>query len=217
MEKNAGSTVGGSGSIELSADGKYRWIYEYDLFKNPGIFILLVKAFSIAVAALIAFMLLLMVPDLVEGYAGADDVLGTLRMGGIFLLLFLSLAVVGYLVYAAMMGGKYCALFTMDEEGVEHRQLPKQFKKAQAVGALNVLAGLASGSPTQVGIGLTSARQSMGSSFDHVRSVKGSRFTHTIKVNELLGKNQVYVESADYDFVFGFIRDHCPNAKKVRG
>ena len=57
---------------------------------------------------------------------------------------------------------------------------------------------------------------STSSDFANVRSVKGSRALRVIKVNEPLAKNQVYVEPADYDFVFGFIRDHCPNAH-VRG
>ena len=35
---------------------------------------------------------------------------------------------------------------------------------------------------------------------------------HVIKANEPLATNQVYAESEDYDFAFGYIRDRCPNA-----
>lgn len=50
-----------------------------------------------------------------------------------------------------------------------------------------------------------------------MRSIKGSRALQVIKVNEPLMKNQVYVEPSDYDFAFGYIVSHCPNATKVKG
>jgi len=31
-----------------------------------------------------------------------------------------------------------------------------------------------------------------------------------IKVSEPFSKNQVYCRKEDFDFVLGFIRDHCP-------
>ena len=105
----------------------------------------------------------------------------------------------------------------MDDEGVTHKQLPREFKKAQVVAGLNVLAGLAGGNLSQMGMGiLVSKHDTTSSTFSSVRSVKGSRALRVIKVNEPLSKNQVYVEPTDYDFVLGFIRDHCPNAK-VKG
>ncbi|MBQ9001947.1 MAG: hypothetical protein IJ087_08855, partial [Eggerthellaceae bacterium] len=92
-----------------------------------------------------------------------------------------------------------------------------EFKKAQVVAGLNVLAGLVAGNLSQMGMGiLTATHDATVSTFSSVRSVKGSRALHVIKVNEPMAKNQVYVEPGDYDFVFGYIRDHCPNAQ-VRG
>ena len=198
--------------------GVYRWVYEFNLWTNPTIVLTVVKVFVCAIVGLGIFMLILRIPDFVNGYADASDVAFVFQLMGIMALIFLVLTATGYAIYAIMMGGKYCALFEMDEEGIEHRQFPKQVEKAQAIGMLNVLAGLATGKPGQVGMGmLTASRESSSSTFAAVRSIKGSRRLNVIKVNEPLMKNQVYVEPEDYDFVFGYIRDHCPNAKKVRG
>ena len=195
-------------------DGVYRWVYEFNLYKNPTILFTVLKILIGIVVIGLVIMLACMIPDLMRGYAGSNDVLETLRFGGLFVLLFVVLTVVGYLVYALMHGGKYCVVFAMDDEGIMHKQLPRQYEKAQIIGVLNVLAGLAGGNVTQIGVGLvTSTRDSLSSSFQSVRSVKGSRALRVIKVNEPLAKNQVYVEPEDYDFVFGFIRDHCPNAR----
>ena len=204
-------------NILKDEQGVYRWVYEFNLWTNPTILFTVAKVFLIAFAVVMAFLLLLLVPDLVGGTLHSWEVEGTLHMGGIFLAVVAGLTLIGYVAYAVMQGGKYCAMFTMDENGIEHRQLPREFKKAQVVGALNVLAGLASGKPAQVGLGIdTATRNTMTSTFDSVRSVKGSRALRVIKVNEPFAKNQVYVSPEDYDFVFGYIRDHCPNAR-VRG
>ena len=205
-------------SIKLCPDGSYRWVYEFNLWTNPTILFTVLKIFIGIVVGIGAFMVILLVPDLVRGYADANDIAETLRFAGMLALIFVGLAIVGYAVYAIMMGGRYCVVFEMDESGIEHRQLPKQVEKAQVIDALNVLAGLATGKPGQVGVGILSAsRDASTSTFESMKSIKGSRLLRVIKVNEPLTKNQVYVEPEDYDFVFSYIRDRCPNAEKVKG
>ena len=200
-------------SIVVDEDGVYRWVYEFNLFTNPTILLTIIKIFLGIIAALIVFGIVLLIPDLVQGYAGAEDVAGMFVSGGGIALLFIVLTIVGYVIYAFMNGGKYCVVFTMDDEGITHKQLPKEFKKAQVIGALNVIAGVASGNLSQTGLGiLTATHDTTSSNFASVRSVKGSRALRVIKVNESMAKNQVYVEPGDYDFVFGYIRDRCPNA-----
>lgn len=204
-------------NIVKDDEGVYRWVYEFSLFRNPTILFTVLKIFLGILVGLIVFMLILLIPDLVEGYADLSDVLSTLRLGGILALVFIGLTVVGYVVYAIMQGGKYCVVFTMYEEGIEHRQLPKQFKKVQVVSGLNILAGLATGNLSQMGMGiLTATHDKTTSTFEAVRSIKGSRALRVIKVNEPFAKNQVYVNKEDYDFVFSYIAERCPNAK-VKG
>ncbi|MBQ9069003.1 MAG: hypothetical protein IJ131_08090 [Eggerthellaceae bacterium] len=205
--------MGSSGSIVSDGNGTYRWVHELNLFTNPTILLTVLKVFIGIVVGLGAFMLALLVPDLVRGHADSNDAIGTLHMTGLLALLFVALTIVGYFAYALMQGGTYCVVFTMDERGIIHKQLPRQFEKTQVLNGLNVLAGLAAGNLSQMGMGILNAtHDTTVSDFASVRSVKGSRALHVIKVNESLSKNQVYVDPEDYDFVFGFIRDHCPNA-----
>ncbi len=200
-------------SIVVDEDGVYHWVYEFNLFTNPTILLTVIKIFLGIIVALIVFGIVLLIPDLVQGYAGAEDVAGMFLSGGGMAFLFIVLTIIGYVIYALMNGGKYCVVFTMDDEGVTHKQLPKQYKKAQVISALNVFAGAASGNLSQMGMGiLTATHDTTSSSFASVRSVKGSRALRVIKVNEPLAKNQVYVEPGDYDFVYDYIVAHCPNA-----
>ena len=52
------------------------------------------------------------------------------------------------------------------------------------------------------------------SDFASVRSVQPYKSRNLIKVNELLSKNQVYVNAEYFDFVYDYIRSHCPKLNK---
>ena len=102
----------------------------------------------------------------------------------------------------------------MDEKGINHEQIPDQAKKARKLGMVTAAAGALSGKPAMVGLGISSAaRTSMYSSFDKVRSVQRRKSRNLIKVNELLFKNQVYVRDEEFDFVYDYIKSHCPKVK----
>ena len=199
--------------IVQDKDGAYRWVYEFNLFKNPTILLTVLKILLGIIAVGVVILLASMLPGLTRGTASGEDILEALRFGGLLMAFFFALTCVGYAVYAIMQGGKYCVVFTMDEHGIVHKQLPRQYKKAQVASALNVVAGIVAGNPGQVGLGITSNRDSLTSDFSAVTSVKGSRTLQVIKVNEPLAKNQVYVERDDYDFVFDYIVEHCPQAR----
>ena len=206
------------GNIVKDEKGVYRWVYEFSLWRNPAILITILKIFLAIMVGMGAFLLALRIPDFASGAADAGDMVGILQLTGGMLALMAVLTLVGYALYAVMQGGKYCVVFTMDEHSILHKQLPQQFEKSQVASVLNVIAGLAGGRPGQAGIGIiTATHDATRSDFDAVRSIVGSRALCTIKVNEPHAKNQVYVDPEDYDFVFGFIRDHCPNATKVKG
>ena len=103
-------------------------------------------------------------------------------------------------------------LFEMDEHHIA--QILSQAKKAQAIGMITAAVGVLSGKPTMAGLGIsTAARTDMSSNFSSVRSVKPYRHRNLIKVNELFFKNQVYVRDEDFDFVYEYIKSHCPRIK----
>ena len=201
-------------NIYLCPDGKYRWIYEYRMLRNPAVLITVMKVLLLSLGIVMGFSLIV---SLVSGdfrYWTGSDFLSFLRMFLIILLGMLVLGVISYLILAAVYGWSYQVLFTMDEEGVEQKQMKKDFKKAQAVGWLSAAAGLAAGSAGGIGAGLLAAsRDSSSSAFRQVRKVKVVRRRHVIYLNQMLEHNQVYAEEADFDFVEGFIKERCVNAK----
>ena len=170
-----------SKNITFDSDGVYRWAYELNLYKNPTILFLIWKIFGGILLALWLFMVVL---EVIDDNLSLDN-LFELTVGLLlFSLGFGLICLLGYLLYALIMGGKYCVLFEMDD---------------------NAMAGR----PGVVGTGmLAGARTSMYTSFADVRSVESCPGRNLIKVNELLNKNQVYAEDEDFDFVLNFIRAH---------
>ncbi|MCR4602364.1 MAG: hypothetical protein K5683_02370 [Prevotella sp.] len=198
--------------VKLYPDGKYHWIHEVSLFKNPAILFDVYKVFGITLA--ICFFLFLFIFLLADGFSW-EAVVTPLKIIGVMALIFLVLVPLGYLLYAAMSGGKYGAHFIMDETGIVHQQAPQSQKVAKRIGFLTALAGIAGKRPGVVGTGImASSRTSMRSSFDSVKSVKAIKWLNMIKVNETLEHNRVYVNGEDFDFVYNFISSHCPKAKK---
>ena len=200
-------------NICLGTDGKYHWYYEFKLMKNPTILFVLWKIFFWIFVVMWAF---LSIVNSIQGHFNMKDFLDFSK---IFLLILVgveALVAVAYLLYAAMQGFKYCVMFEMDSTGVTHTQMPRQFKKAQAASLVLILAGMAAKNPGAVGQGmLAGARNSMVSSFSHVKSIEIFRKRNVIKVNERFNKNQVYACDRDFDFVVDYIKSHVNGKCKV--
>ena len=205
-----------SENIYQCSDGKYRWIYEYDMLRNPALLITILKVMSLSFGIVLLFLILINLIDGSFRYWDADTFAGFFRGFLLLLLFMLALSVVAYLIVAGIYGWKYMVLFTMDEQGVEHRQMKKQFEKAQAIGWLTAAAGALSGNIGRVGTGILAAtRDSSVSIFKKVSLVRSVRRRHTIYVNQGLFHNQVYAETPDFDFVRDYIIHRCVNAKRV--
>lgn len=201
-----------SENIRLCLDGVYRWTYEMSMLRNPTIMISVWKVLGISFGVVFLF-------DLIVSLFGGDlkttdDIL---RIGRFFLILagiFLVLSVISYIILAALYGWKYQVLFEMTEDYVKHIQMPKQFKKAEAIGWLTSFAGALTGKPYMVALGYNVAvKNAKTSEFARVEIVKVRRKRNTIHVDYLLDKNQVYAEDADFDFLEKFILDRCVKAK----
>ena len=190
-------------NVYFCPDGKYRWNYEFNMLTNPAILITTLKVMALSFG--IVALLIIIFSGGISGWTDPDD----LKIIVILILVLAVISVLAYLIVAAMYGWKYQVLFEMDEAGVNHIQMKSQFKKAEAMGWLVALAGAAAGRPTVAGAGMLSAtRSSMYTKFSAVRKVKENRGRHTIYVNELLSRNQVYAEDADFDFVLNYIKSH---------
>ena len=202
-------------NIYLCPDGVYRWYYEFPMLKNPTILFTVYKVLGLSLG--IVYLLITAINGIQDIFNGWEDVWGLTKVFLILAAIFAVLGAVGYLIIAAVYGGKYLVLFEMTDEYVRHTQLPKQFKKAQALGLLTAMAGLAGGRPSAAGAGiLAAAKNSTTTEFKNVRTVRASKRRSTVRVSQLLGKNQIYADGGDFDFVRDYIVTRCGNAK-VKG
>jgi hypothetical protein len=199
--------------VMLCKDGKYRWIHEVNMFKNPSILFDVWKVLGITMLIVIVIVGFILV------ISGDLDVDGMLGMGKAMLItaaIMAVLSIIGYLVYALIAGGKYIVLFTLDEKEVVHQQMPRSAKKGQIIGDLAILAGLATGRMGTIGTGmLAKSRTSMTTTLSDVKRLTPYPRMSMIKVNETLSKNCVYVCKEDFFLVYNFLCEHCMNAKKA--
>lgn len=200
-------------TIQQGKDGKYRWVYEMNLYKNPTILLLILKIFAWIIFGMWIFLVILQAFDSLHFW---DDFVGVTKAMLLTLVIILAVCTLGYYVYTIIMGGKYCVMFEMDEQGVLHKQLTRQAKKAHVLSALTVLSGAAAGNVGTMGTGLLAARTSMYSNFSSVKSIEAYPKRHVIKVNAPLNYNQVYADEQDFDWVLQFINEHTNNKKKKR-
>ncbi len=198
-------------SIIRCADGKLRWTYELGLFSNPVIIILCIKIFFWVLVVIWAFINVISF----DNYDYWPETF--LSIGKVFLIAIpcvFALVAISYLIYALIMGGKYCTIFEMDDRGINHIQMPKPYKKAHVIGFITSLTGALAGNISATGAGLLSiGRQSMFSKFDTVRRIKALKRKGTIKVNGTLLHNQIYAPPEAFDFVLNFMINRCPKAK----
>ncbi|NLM07459.1 MAG: hypothetical protein GX215_00750 [Clostridiales Family XIII bacterium] len=198
-------------NVHKCPKGKYYWLHETNLYRNPTFLFLMWKIFFFIWLAVATFIMILA--------AWGDDLFEALRNIGLplfYVLIFvLVLITFSYWVYALIMGGKYSVLFEMDEKGVTHTQLPKQFEKAQNLAALATLTGVAAKNSGTVGAGLLVANgQSMRTDFKRLRAIKASRRKSTIKLRSSdLMHNQIYTAPEDFDFVLDFIQARSSQAR----
>lgn len=197
--------------IEQGNDGIYRWVYELKLLKNP---VILFTVWKILVGIFVGIWLLITLLSAGDKGFWFNGFWKETKGFLLLIMAILLLSTVAYLGYALVMGGKYCVLFEMDEKGVRHTQVPKQFSKAQVLSLITILSGVAAENVGTIGTGLLSgSRQSMYSEWATVKSIGVYPRRNLIKVNALLNKNQVYVEDDDFEFVRQYIRSHCQEAK----
>ena len=197
-----------SPNITLCTDGKYRWTYEVSLYRDPSIFLLVWK---ILFCIFLLIFSIIFISDFISW--GTQHLASNLKFLFWFLTGMTALTLVSYLLYAAIMGGKYRVLFEMDEKGVSHIQLPEQAKKARILSALTVLAGSLARRPATVGIGMNSTRTEMHSEFSRVRRIEPCPRSHVIRLKGLLAHNQVYAGPEDFAFVLDYITSRCPVSK----
>ena len=196
-----------SENVKKCDDGTYRWVYEFNMLKNPIILLSLQKMFLFILVGMWVVFGIFKIEN--EGLVGAF-VAQTKELLIPAVVLFV-LSILGYLLLACIYGFKYCVLFEMNETGIRHIQMKKQYKKAQALGWLAAMMGIAAGKPGMAGTGLLAAtKNEQATEFRIVKRMRAFRAFHTIKLDGRLNHNQIYAEPEDYDFVLDYISKRIP-------
>lgn len=210
VERKAAREERISDNITLCEDGKYRWVYEMSLFKNPTVFFLVWRILFFVLVGMFVFLTLVESGGINfwwDGFLTNAVVFGYIMIG------MTAVSILGYLLYAAVMGGKYIVEFEMDEKGINHKQIASQARKAQKLGKVTSVAGAATGRFSVIGAGMSAQRTSMYSDFSSTKKVRAYPRRNLIKVNGTLSHNQVYAAKEDFEFVKDFILSHCDNLK----
>ena len=196
-----------SENIKKGDDGTYCWVYEFNMLKNPMILLGLLKMFLfILIGMWVVFGLFRIGRD---GFVGAF-VAQTKELLIPAAVLFV-LSILGYILLACIYGWKYCVLFEMNETGIRHIQMKKQYKKAQAIGWIAAMMGIATGKPGMAGTGLLAmAKNEQATEFRIVKRMRAFRAFHTIKLDGRLNHNQIYTQPEDYEFVLDYISRRIP-------
>ena len=188
MSKNMQTT------IARSPDGKYRWTYEMSVITNPTIFLTVWKILAVISAFIFLFIF-------ISDISHTDRLPNDLKFFAIYLVGMTAMVWIGCLIYSLIIGGKYCAEFEMDENGITHRQAEWQAKKLQKAMRFSLRYR-------------TMTRTEISSDFSRVRRIKAYPRRNTIKLDEPFAHNQIYVSDEDFEFVRQFIIIHCSNLKE---
>ena len=96
--------------VQLCPDGKYRWAYEVNMYRNPTIFYVIANMF------LICYLVCVVLFSVINFCLDEEVLSSILMLTGVFLFLFL-ITIPAYLAIAAIMGGTYAALFVITAKG----------------------------------------------------------------------------------------------------
>ena len=202
--------------VSHDQDGKYRWTYVLNMYRNPAILVVVLKIIGglFSIPFIIDLIRTAVRGDWANAW-GENIWDSSLKIWLVVWVVFIVISLLAYLIVAWTYGGKYIVHFTMDEKTLVHETEPAQASKARKLGMATVIVGAAARRPGTMGAGmLAAARTKSTSTLASVRRIIPRRRYNLIKVNQLLERNQVYVPDEDYDFVLSFLFDHCPEAKR---
>lgn len=202
--------------VTLCEDGTYRWIYDFNMYKNPTILFTVYKVmfFSVAIVGILIFFFSLISGNLewppFKNFNWDNSKYGIIVMG-FFLFV---LPPIAYLIVAKIYGGKYMVLFEMDDNSITFHQMEQTFQKSQAISWVTGFLGAASGNLSMTGLSMVNAtRQSMTSEYEKVRRIIPVKRRGLIKVNHRFLHNQIYVCQEDFDFVLSYLREKTAGGK----
>ena len=183
-----------------STDGKYRWVYEENRWKDPYVLTALAGRLA-GIGAGIGLVLLLF--RLSEGTASAI-------LSGLPLMLGLAAcgALVGLACHAGsalLQGGSCCTLYTMDETMVSRQQVDGRADKQKVVRVVSEWVG----GQSYPELTFKKAEQAR---FDDVRSIRPNRKRSCIRLGGAYACDLIRAEPQQMDFLLEHLNVYCPQA-----
>lgn len=170
-------------------NGTYTWQYDLDMKENKSVFSVTLMAVLGSLLPIFLFLVYLSVKDGVS----PDDLLMTLMITGGTLLVILLITVFAYKLVSTSYGGTYRMLFRMDETGIGFRRISGRAETEETVTDRYRMDGY--------------------SDFAKVRKIRCKRESNLIYVISSFLINMIYVPEKDYDFVYRYICERCPQAR----
>jgi hypothetical protein len=175
-------------------DGKLRWSYTLNLWRQPFMLYTALGATS-GVAASFG-LLVCFVRMGMDGFASA----------AVLLIMGLS-----YLILCLLYKGKYTMQFEMDEAGILHTEALGQQKKSRRLGVSAAIVCTATG--YSGAMRLVAEGQGFYSRFAQVRVVKAVKKQNLIRLSGGFAPNRIYASPEQFDFVWKCIIIRSPKGK----
>ena len=190
--------------------GAYHWSYRMDMKDNAAPMIAIRKIFVGVSFGVGLFMAIISVFD-----GDFEVALKMFLMIGFGMsALFLVLGEIAWLILRAIHRNDYIFENIMMEDKVVVLQTEEEKEVSKKIALLSFLFAALSKSPGAAGAGLAAvANSEVESVYTDVKQVIGDRKHDSIKVNNTLLHNVVFVEPQQFDFVWNYLTSHCPNAK----
>ncbi|MBP5279119.1 MAG: hypothetical protein J6Z03_01425 [Erysipelotrichaceae bacterium] len=198
-----------SDRVEYCDDGKYRWSYRVEMYKNPAIFQ------TVVIAAGISFLFPLVALGIIFALEG--NFLNAMRdLIPIFFYIGLALIVIvlfSYWIVGKYYGGNFVFLYEMDEEGIRFYQSKEDSEKTKNISDLAFLTGMVTKNYGLMGVGMGD-NSTAYSRFSKIYSISANRKRELITLHSFFLFNQIFVPEADYDSVLHFMEEHSGKIAK---
>lgn len=195
-----------SHDFRLCDDGVYRWVYEYDLWKNHTVILEIEKFFFLACMGIMVIQGLIEIPQ--KGFIKA--LISAAQEAGILLGIMSVLLVISYPIYCLLSNGKYCVLFEMDDKGIMHTRMEKKVKREDLVEWLWTANEILDSRLLSTSLSIATASEaSMETVFSEVRKMSVLEKGKTITLVCRITRNQVYVPAEKFEFVKKYILERC--------
>ena len=180
------------------------------MFRNYSILWLILKAVGVCTVGLSVLMGLILSGgrNIRESLLAAGIIFGAVGVIGVVI------TIVCYFLVAAIYGGCYVAIFSMDEKTIAQFQPVGQAAKNRAIGVFTAMAGAVSGNLALAAASLTTgSRLVVETPFTDIRSLKIIRQKGEIRVHSFLTWYTVYVNPEDFSLIEEHITSRSVNAR----